>query len=340
MAKEKIIIIGSNHEAALELIFVRELEKLGFSVLLYPAQNIFFEYYYKSVFNKLLYRLGYRSIISKIQKSIKDLILKEHPDKVLVFKGMEVAPQTLQWIRLKGIQLLNYNPDHPFVFSGRGSGNNNVLNSVKLFDCYFSYDRQTVLELKKRGVYSYELPFGFDHNAFHPGDFEKDTEVLKVCFLGNADKPRVRFINNLAEKGIEIDVYGENWSQFKLNQSIGIYGPKYGIEFWRTLHRYPLQLNLLRVHNHSSHNMRTFDVPGAAAIMLAPRTQDHLSFFEENNEIFLFSDVNEAYDKIKYVFSLKNEERYAIRSRARLKALQKHTYEQRVAEFVQICRNL
>jgi spore maturation protein CgeB len=86
--------------------------------------------------------------------------------------------------------------------------------------------------------------------------------------------------------------------------------------------------------------MRTFDIPGASSIMLAPRTQDHLSFFEENNEIFLFSDVNEAYDKIKYVFSLKNEERYAIRSRARLKALQKHTYEQRVAEFVQICRNL
>jgi spore maturation protein CgeB len=287
-----------------------------------------------------MYRLGYRSIISRIQKSIKDLISKEHPDKVLVFKGMEVKPDTLKWIRSKGIQLLNYNPDNPFVFSGKGSGNNNVINSVKLFDCYFSYDKQTVIEFKKMGVFSYELPFGFDHNAFHLSELKKETEVLKVCFLGNADKPRVRFINNLAEKGIRIDVYGENWSQFKLHQSIGIYGPKYGIEFWRTLHMYALQLNLLRVHNYLSHNMRTFDIPGAAAIMLAPRTQDHLSFFEENGEIFLFSDVNEAYDKIKYVLSLSNEERYAIRSRARIKALQRHTYEQRVAEFVQICKNL
>jgi spore maturation protein CgeB len=340
MAKEKIIIIGSNHKAALELIFVRELEKLGFSVLLYPAQNIFFEYYYKSVFNKFLYRVGFRSIISKIQNSIKDLVLREHPDKVLVFKGMEVTPQTLQWIRSKGIQLLNYNPDHPFVFSGRGSGNNNVLNSVKLFDCYFSYDKQTVFELKRMGVPSNELPFGFDHNAFLVSDLEKESEVLKVCFLGNADKYRVRFINTLAGKGVQIDVYGENWGQYKLHQSVCSYGPKYGAEFWRTLHRYALQLNLLRIHNYLSHNMRTFDIPGASSIMLAPRTQDHQSFFEENDEVFLFSDENEAYDKIKHVLSLTFEERQAIRFRARTKALQKHTYEHRVAAFVQMCKKL
>jgi spore maturation protein CgeB len=86
--------------------------------------------------------------------------------------------------------------------------------------------------------------------------------------------------------------------------------------------------------------MRTFDIPGASSIMLAPRTQDHQSFFEENDEVFLFSDENEAYDKIKHVLSLTFEERQAIRFRARTKALQKHTYEHRVAAFVQMCKKL
>jgi spore maturation protein CgeB len=254
---------------------------------------------------------------------------------VLVFKGMEIKPLTLKWIKSKGIQVVNYNPDSPFIFSGRGSGNKNVTNSISLFDCYFTYDKTINIELKRRTVRSKLIPFGFDSNGFSYKILEEKNEVLKLCFLGNADKFRVNFLEQLAQKGVKIDVYGENWSKFKLHVNISTFGPKYGLEFWYMLQKYALQLNLLRPHNLDSHNMRSFDIPGAGGIMLAPRTPDHQTYFTESSEVFLFSDLNESLQQIRFILNLSFLDRSKIRQAARLKAMDQHTYTHRIGELVQ-----
>lgn len=335
MGQEGILILGSNQPAALELIYSSELISLGIRNKIVGIQNIFLAHYTKSFLKKIVYRLGISQIESTIQKVIKAEVSEFNPKTILVFKGMEIQPKTLQWIKSKGIQVVNYNPDSPFVFSGRGSGNKNVTKSINLFDCYLTYDKTIKEELDKRSIKSAIIPFGFDSNGFNYNDIEEKDEVLKLCFLGNADKFRIEFLEQLARKGVKIDVYGENWSAVSLHENISKFGPQYGAEFWQTLQKYALQLNLLRPHNLHSHNMRSFDVPGAGGIMLAPRTTDHQTYFRESSEVFLFSDINEAIRQVQFIMQLSFSVRQKIRQEARLNALENHTYSHRTLQLVE-----
>ena len=330
----RILIVGSDHQAALELIYQRELKLKGFLVEIFPAQTIFFEFYNRSILNKIAFYLRVSSITHFIQRKLKSFISQTEPSIVLVFKGMEITPETLKWIKNKGIKIYNYNPDHPFIFSGKGSGNKNVTNSISLFDFYFSYANDVVENLNNLGINSKKISFGFDANGFNYKELNAENEILKVCFLGNADRQRAQFLNELAQHGVEIDIYGVNWAKFSMNDTIKISSAKYGIEFWEILQKYAVQLNLLRPHNLNTHNMRSFDIPGSGGIMLAPLTDDHLSYFEDRTEVFLYKDLNEAYEISKQILGLSFEERNAIRLKARKRALNEHGYNDRITQFL------
>ncbi len=334
MIVKKIVLIGSDHKAALELIYKKLLEQNGYICSIFPAQTLFLEYYNLSLSNKIFYRLGLSTIIDSIQKKLKKFISFENPSVVIVFKGMEVKPSTIRSIKNGGITIINYNPDHPFIFSGNGSGNSNVTKSITLFDYYFSYAEDAVRQLEKLGVKSCKIPFGFDEDSIHFNELDSVDEVLRACFVGNGDKFRVEFINHLANLGLRIDVYGENWHRFKLAPSIKVGPPKYGIEFWKTLQKYAVQLNLLRPHNYNTHNMRSFDIPGAGGIMLAPFSNDHKIYFDEGIEVFLFENVEMAFQKAKLILNLSFDERRRIRKLARERALKYHTYQARVNQLV------
>ena len=339
MDKKKIILVGSDHQAALEHIYKGELTSLGFSVQLFPAQTFFLDYYGASLFNKFFYRLGLSNIIQIIQEKLKAFILENNPTIVIIFKGMEITPETLLWIKNQRIKIYNYNPDHPFIFSGRGSGNANVSKSLKLYDYYLTYADDAVKELGKLGIKSQKIPFGLDESGFVYRELSRENEVLKTCFLGNGDKHRAEFINQLAICGLEIDVYGENWSQFKLDNTITVGPAQYGAAFWTTLQKYAVQLNLLRPHNLTTHNMRSFDIPGAGGIMLAPFTMDHSTYFENNSEVYLFKDVNEALLIAERILNLDFEERQLIRAKAHQRSLNEHTYRQRVSQLIKCFEN-
>ena len=113
--------------------------------------------------NKVKLRLGISAIYQSINRQLLDAVEEHKPGIIWVFKGMEIWPQTLEWIRSKGIRLVNYNPDNPFIFTGSGSGNRNVTDSIRLFDLHLTYN----LAVKKRLEDEYYmrtalLPFGFD----------------------------------------------------------------------------------------------------------------------------------------------------------------------------------
>jgi len=335
VGQKGILILGSTHPASLELIYASELSKLGIENKVLGVQNLFLDYYHKSLFEKLFYRTGLSRIIERIQKVIQSQICRFKPEIVIVFKGMEVQPKTITWIKAQGIKVVNYNPDSPFIFSGFGSGNRNVTDSISLFDTYFTYDRFILQQLKERKVNCELLPFGFDACGFEYFELNPQDEILKICFLGNADKYRLDFIQNLAKKRIPVDVYGENWSSFRVHPSITIHGPLYGRAFWSTLQKYAVQLNMLRPHNLNSHNMRSFDIPGSGGIMLAPRTPDHAMYYSENSEVFLFSEFKEAVDQYHRILSLNFEERNKIRYAARMRSMNEHTYSHRVKAILE-----
>ncbi len=334
----KLIIVGSNHKAALELLFKRELISFGYLVDIYPAQSIFLKFYNRSVLHKLLYRLGMTSIISRIQEDFREMVLKKKPSVVIIFKGMEIKYNTIYWLKSIGIKVYNYNPDHPYIFSGRGSGNSNVKQCVALFDIYFSYATDAVDMLRANSIVSQRIPFGFDNYGFKYNVLKEEEELKKLCFIGNGDRHRADFLNELSLHGIEIDVFGENWTDFNLAKRINVSFSLYGEDFWQALQKYMVQLNLLRPHNQNTHNMRSFDIPGAGGVMLAPKTPDHDEFFDDGLEVFLFTNIKEASELVKNIMDLPFQKRQEIRLRAREKCENNYTYKHRTKMLIDFIR--
>ncbi len=331
----KLLIVGSDQVWSIERPYIRYLREFGWEVHLFPAHDIFSQYYSGGMLNKILYKAGLSPIYSRINKLFRKEVEWISPEVIWIFKGMEIFPETLQWAKEKKIKLVNYNPDNPFLFSGKGSGNSNITRAIPYYDLHFTYNldvkHRLEFDLKSTAIF---LPFGFtvSDETFH--NAELVPEISGVCFLGNPDVMRAGFIMALAAKGIAVVVYGNGWQNFVDHPIIKVYPAVLGEELWYILRRYRVQLNLMRPHNENSHNMRTFEVPGIGGIMLAPDTTEHRLFFTEGEEIFLFKDVDECILQIRKLLSLVPAGADKIRNAARSRSLTSgYTYRDR-AKFV------
>jgi len=332
----RVLIVGADYQWAIENHFVKHLSSLGSTVELFPAQRYFYEYYNKSILTKLICRLGLSKIYDRINEKLVQRVAEFNPAVIFVFKGMEVLPSTLVALKNSGIKLVNYNPDNPFIFSGYGSGNKNVSESLQLYDLHLTYNLEILEKMKSMKLNAEFFPFAFeagDDKA--PGLLETD-EVLKPCFLGNPDKSRVEFLNQLAERGVKLDVYGNDWAKNKINPNITAYPPVYGDEMISVLRKYRVQLNLMRIHNLNSHNMRSLEIPGHGGIQLAPRTVEHEMLFVEGKEIFLYNDVDDCVNQIDKLLSMSFVEAIEIRKKAQLTAQSQHTYKQRASKAAEM----
>ena len=311
------MIVGSDKVYAIENFYVRYLQELCVTVNHFCAQSYFYDYYQSNLLNKLIFKAGVSPILRNINILFKESVEAFKPDIIWVFKGMELFPGSLRWAAEQGIRLVNYNPDNPFLFTGKGSGNKNVTDSIGLYQLHFTYN----LSIKKRlekdyGVKTVFLPFGYDIDDDTLRVCRSEEEIVKMCFLGNPDPQRAALIMSIAEQGMPIDLYGNDWGKFVHHKDIRFFEPVYEVDFWKTLYRYRVQLNLMRIHNEDSHNMRTFEVPGIGAIQLAPDTPEHRMFFDEGKEIFLYKNIKECCEKAKSILALNSEKATAIRNNA------------------------
>jgi spore maturation protein CgeB len=331
----KVLFVGSDHVWSLERFYRKYFLEADTGVELFPAQNMFYEYHGRSIFNKIKLRANVAGIFRTINHRLKDKIESYRPDIIWVFKGMEVLPETLRWISSIGIPVVNYNPDNPFIFTGAGSGNRNVSDSIPLYDLHFTYN----LEIKKRLETEYRLrtaflPFGFELSAADYSANSREPEIVKACFVGNPDEQRVAVIKELAAAGLSMDIYGNDWQKFLGDQrKLTLYPAVYKNEFWKALRKYRLQLNIMRVHNEDSHNMRTFEVPGAGGIMLAPATTEHKLFFVPNEEVFLFENVRDCLAQAGRVLDMSRQNADAVRENARKRSLESgYSYRNRALQ--------
>ncbi len=338
----KIFLVGADNEYAIENFYVKYLRQAGEEVFHFPAQSLFNLFYDKGIGNKLLYRAGLSKVLHKINKLFKEKVELFKPDVIWVFKGMEIFPESLKWARNNGIKLVNFNGDSPFIFSGRGSGNKNVTRSIGMYDLFLTYsfvDRET-MESKFK-VRSALLPFGFDVSDELYNECVKQEEKKKVCFIGNADKNRANFIKELANSGVTIDVYGSFWNRYPEHPNVSLFEPVKGDEFWRTLRKYRVQLNLMRPHNPTTHNMRTFESGGIGAIQLASDTPDHRQYFQNEEEIFLFESLDECLQKINFIMNLEKGVADKVRENTRRRAVEDgYSYECRTMNALENIKKL
>lgn len=334
---------GARHSTALAPIYQRELEALNCRISSYlPASEwtlLPWPIAERAV-NRLAPGIKWRITNRQLLTSAEGL----SPDVVWLFKGMDIYPRTLRRLRESGAKLVNYNADHPFDFFSRGSGNDNVANSVNEYDLYLTYSQRIERELNKRfpDLMTSVIPFGHDVNHALFQMVQDVEEIRRACFIGNPDKHRATKIKVLSANGVFIDVFGYGWRAFLGNvENVRLCGPVNGLELHRTLKRYRVQLNFFRPHNQDSHNMRTFEVPAVGGIMLAPDSQEHRAFFESGREAFFFSNDEEMIEITKRLLALDSLSAKNIRLRARQRCIEAgYSYSDRAREVFALLQAL
>jgi spore maturation protein CgeB len=333
----KILIVGSDYNWSIERIYKRELNKLSHEVIHVPVQNWHYDYYYKSTLHKVLVRLGINGLENRIQTRLIHEIEGQFFDLIWVFKGMELTPQTLQTLKKQTTRLINFNPDNPFIFSSKGSGNKNITQSIHLYDEHFTYDHEVKSRIELEfGLKCTIVPFGFDKEVISTEELNEVVEINAVCFVGNPDAYRAKILQEILNHGLPVHVYGHDWKKHLSHPNLTIHGAVYEKEYYKTLRKYRVQLNIMRVHNLNSHNMRSIEIPGCGGIMLAPRTKDHEAFFEEGKEAFFYNDVKDIVFQSDKILKLGNNHVAELRRKASFSAESNYSYTKLTRNFLDI----
>ena len=286
--------------------------------------------------SKFVRRVAPRALYWSSNQALLRLARINRPDVVWLFKGTDIFPTTLRALRKQGCHTAVYNADHPFDFYSRGSGNNLIARSVPEYELFITFSRHIASQLAERhpNLSTSVIPFGHSVDDTTYAGLVSNTEVMRVCFLGNPDARRIKKICLLLAAGIDVDIYGHAWDKIGSQiERARLCGPVYGLNMYNTLHRYRVQLNFLRPHNAHSHNMRTFEAPACGAIMLADDTVEHREFFRPNVEAFYFSNDDELIAQAKYLLSLSTDDARIIRERARKRCVNEpYSYRDRSAQ--------
>ena len=315
----KILMTDSKNERLLAHYYaahLRSMKDIDVGSLYYTDE---FDNYYRSIWNKAVYRIFPKWILDKINKGIIRSVEQFKPDLIWIIKGMEIYPETIQYAKKRGIKLVNYNPDHPFVFLSAGSGNDYVKNSIPLYDLHLSYSHQILRDLKQtHNISGKWLPFGYE---ISPETYESATherENKRVAFTGMADETRKRVVDLIINEGIQVDLIGPGWKKFyKPSSLINVFDGVYTNSFWNVLYKYRVQINIFRPQNINSHNMRSFEIPGVGGFMLAPYSAEHVEFFEPGKEAFFYKTDAELIEWANYILGLSDQEAGQIRVNAR-----------------------
>lgn len=338
----RLLLVGSQMHWAIERHYLTVLRQELEALEVFPAPDLFAQYY-QGWSHKIAFRLGLAPIYRQINRDLLDRVAVFKPDVIWIWKGMEIFPQTLHFLRQQGIKLVNYNPDHPFILSSRGSGNQNVTNSVGLYDLHFCYHQQLAKKIEAEyKIPTANLPFGYHYADEALQLAQQSAEIPALAFIGNPDPTRVTILQELTKAGLPIDIYGHFWERH-LNPShrLKLYGPVFGNEFWVKMRQYRVQLNIFRPHNIGSHNMRSFEIPGIGGIMLAPDSPEHRSYFQPDSEIFVYNSVKEVRDQAQMLLAMSASDAQTVRGNALNRSQEsKYSYSARAQQAVQVLNQL
>jgi spore maturation protein CgeB len=320
----KILLAGFSQPWAIERYFIKYLKALGAEIIFYPSGDIVYDFHTRNLLNKILFHSKIMTKYPQVNAGLLQKAKEVKPDIIWVFKGMEIYPDTLRQLKKDGFRLANYNPDHPFIITSKGSGNKNVTDSVGLYDLHFCYHNDLIKQIRERfGITTVFLPFAYDDDDVTYTDPTTINEIGRVCFQGNPDAYRVKMISMLCDAGIPVDVYGHNWDKTAIAGKSGIRMAPVASrpEFWRKNQEYRVQLNLFREYNFGSHNMRTFEIPVVGGIQLTPYSEEQAGFFTADKEIFFFNNEKELIEKSNLLLSMGQAQIKQIREQTRARSL-------------------
>lgn len=165
---------------------------------------------------------------------------------------------------------------------------------------------------------------------------EKEVEfgsLHNVTIAGTLYPYRASIISQLEQKNIQVDIFGyiprwmdEKWHKQHTHQYIKLENKR------KVFRGSKINLNTLHYSEIKGANCRLFELAGCGGFQLCDKREIIKSYFNEDEEIVLYTNTNELIDKINY-FKNNTEQAKQIANKASKRAHLEHTYEKRILQI-------
>ena len=311
------------------------------------------EFYYVSMktqrkLTKVMERAIRPHQINEYNSAILNKISVFRPDVLLVYKGVFVKPETLDWAKQQNCKLVLFYPDVSLTNHGT-----NIPKSLPKYDLIFTTktfgitDMEQMFGIKKASF----IPHGFDPEIHRKLAISKEDYKIFACdvsFIGTWSLKKEKWIAYLIEKipGLNIKIWGDQWEKSSsplLKQAIqgrSIVGDLYAMAIQCS----KINLGILseQVTGASSGDLitsRTFHIPGASGFMLHERNAESVLYFKENEEAAFFDGPEELAEKVKE-FMANDTLREKIRIAGHKRALEENSLDERARQIITQLKSL
>jgi len=291
----------------------------------YSADIIYTKYNNEksTLFDRVLNKLNIELDKSNINERLLENLAKKNYNVLFIFKGNRVYPKTLKKIKHlhPNIKIIAWLGDNMTKWHNKSLF---FHFGVKFYDIIFTVNIPDYKNIEKM----YKKPtFYFDKRAdkeMHIPLTSRDKFKYDVLFIGTYEKDRFKTLSHLAENGIQIDIFGNNWHRCgkKIHPNLKIhYKELRGIDYVLAISNSKITLGFLRKINNDTQTSRTFEIPACGGFMLMERTDEHIRLFTEGKEAEYFTSDRELLEKLK--FYLENDvKREIIAKNGRIKVEQ------------------
>jgi spore maturation protein CgeB len=180
--------------------------------------------------------------------------------------------------------------------------------AVPLYHFLFTTKGWEIAEYQRFGARSVRhVHDAVDEQRFQPRDptsAERERFGAAVTFIGRCEPHYADTLRAVAESGLDLGVWGPRWTRHARRHAWARRCVR-GDGVW--LDDYPvalscagLALGLLSKNFPETTTTRTYEIPACGTFLLAERTEDHLSLYEEGREAEYFASPGELVEKARF----------------------------------------
>lgn len=280
------------------------------------------------------------NVIESINRKIIKSALSFHPNVVWVDKGLLVTSSTLRLIKLhfpKSI-FVSFSPDDMMNPDNQTSS---FLDCLPIYDYHVTTKSYNIDELKALGAKNVIMIDNSycrrSHKPINLTDRERLIRGGRVGFIGYWEKERSDYLTFLAEQNVSVRVWGPWKRRAKYPPNLQVEGVvAWGDDYASTISAFDINLCFLRKVNRDLQTTRSIEIPACGGFMLAERSIEHLSLFQEGKEAVFFESKEELLEKVIY-YSNHKDERQKIALAGYQRCINSgYSYSERLSRVMQI----
>lgn len=340
MTRRRILFIGQNWFGSCARACCYSLRRLGHIVKDIDTQMYF------PPWRDIASRAGLRLLRGRLIEEFNQRILWEAnvflPEILLIFKGTNVAPETIRSLRSQGVYCYNFFPDRSFFTQGE-----RIMKALRECDCIF-YTKPShetyLIELGARA--GHFVRHGYDpelHRSRPVSERQRQKLGHDVLVIGTHHPDKESTIARLLEKAPELDlgIWGNLWDENCLSPVVrkAIRGPALEGELYVEAIR-SAKINLAVMKGPvkgaplgDETSTRTFEIPACGGFMIHERSPELDRLFTEPEEVVGFDSVDELLPKIRH-FLEADQERDAIAKAGFERCVPAYSYDERMSEII------